>query len=60
MQNKNKCKCGSLDVIFVVQKGRSKKFQAFCEKCLPVEAAESDDDLEAEIMERDKKPVLNT
>lgn len=60
MQNKNKCKCGSLDVIFFVQKGRSKKLQAFCEKCLPVEPIDSDDDLDAEIMDKDKKPVLNT
>ncbi len=32
---KQKCKCGTTDVIFVVQKGRSKKLEAFCENCLP-------------------------
>jgi len=41
MQNKKKCKCGSFDVVYVVQKGRSKKLDFFCSDCLPVEAIEN-------------------
>ena len=37
MQKKNVCKCGSHRVVYVVQRGRGKKLEAFCEKCLPVE-----------------------
>lgn len=40
MQKKNKCKCGSSEVVYVIQKGRSKKIEAFCENCLPVETVE--------------------
>ena len=36
MQNKKKCKCGSFDVVYVVQQGRSKKLDYFCSDCLPV------------------------
>ncbi len=32
------CKCGSKRVVYVIQKGRGRKLEAFCEKCLPVEA----------------------
>lgn len=36
MHNLKKCKCGSADVVYVVQTGRKKKSEAFCEFCLPV------------------------
>lgn len=38
MQKKNVCKCGSTRVVYVIQRGRGKKLEAFCEKCLPVVA----------------------
>jgi len=43
MQNKNKCKCGSRDVVYVIRMGRSKKTQMYCERCLPVESGEDHD-----------------
>jgi hypothetical protein len=42
MKQKNKCICGSLDVVYFVQKGRNKKMTAYCERCLPVEPSEPD------------------
>ena len=41
MQSKIKCKCGSRDVVYVVQRGRSKKIEMYCEKCVPVEEDET-------------------
>ena len=29
-----KCKCGSHHVLFVVQKGKTKQVEAYCEKCV--------------------------
>ena len=29
-----KCKCGTRHVLFVVQKGKSKQVDAYCEKCI--------------------------
>jgi hypothetical protein len=59
MLQKNKCKCGSPDVVFVIQKGRSKKLQVFCEKCLPVEPVqEPGKSLEDLPMNGKVKPVL--
>ncbi len=40
MQNTEKCKCGSKNIVYVVQKGRGRMPEAYCEKCLPVEALE--------------------
>ncbi len=45
MQNKCRCKCGSSKVVFVIQKGRGKKSEAFCEKCLPVETIGEEDNI---------------
>ncbi len=42
MQKREKCKCGSTRVVYVVQKGRSRKLEAFCEKCLPVETLDEE------------------
>ena len=43
MRNKKKCKCGSLDVVYVVQKGRGRKLDFYCANCLPVEHHEHGD-----------------
>jgi hypothetical protein len=37
MQKKKICKCGSRDVVYVIQRGRGKKIEMYCAKCLPVE-----------------------
>ena len=45
MQNKCRCKCGSSKVVYVIHKGRGKKSEAFCEKCLPVVTIGEDDNI---------------
>ncbi len=41
VRNKKKCRCGSLEVVYVVQKGRGKTLDYFCSDCLPVEAVDN-------------------
>lgn len=56
MQIPNKCRCGSRDVVYVVQKGRGKKIEMFCEKCLPVEETDDRKDQEDMLMEHEGMP----